>query len=202
MYSYPGALRKLIAQLEKLPGIGRRTATRLAFHILEEDSARIQELADSLLQVREEVHYCSQCHNITEEDPCEICRDEGRDRSVVCIVESPRDVVAMEKTEEYQGLYHVLHGLISPLDDIGPEELALDNFTRRVTEKEEVKEVIIATDPSAEGDATAMYITRQLQEKDIKVTRLAQGLPAGGDLEYADEVTLARALSGRREINE
>lgn len=202
MYSYPGAIRKLIAQLEKLPGIGSRTATRLAFHILEEDPSRIKELADSLLAVREEVHYCSECHNITEEDPCEICRDEGRERSVVCVVESPRDVVAMEKTEEYQGLYHVLHGLISPLDDIGPEELALDNFKKRITEKEDIKEIIIATDPSAEGDATAMYITRQLQGENIKVTRLAQGLPAGGDLEYADEVTLSRALSGRREIEE
>lgn len=201
MYSYPGSLRKLIAQLEKLPGIGNRTATRLAFHILQEESDRVEELADSLLAVRQEVHYCSECHNITEKDPCEICRDEGRDRSVVCVVESPRDVVAMEKTEEYQGLYHVLHGLISPLDNIGPEELALDNFQKRVTQKEEVEEIIIATDPSAEGDATAMYITRQLQEEDIRVTRLAQGLPAGGDLEYADEVTLSRALSGRREIN-
>ncbi len=200
MYSFPAPLRKLIGQLERLPGIGNRTATRLAFHILEENPDRVEELADSLRAARRKVDYCSRCHNITDSDPCDICSDSSRNLSLLCVVESPRDVMAMEKTEEYRGLYHVLHGLISPLDDVGPEELALDNFAERISGSE-IEEVIIATDPSAEGDATAMYISRQLRDEDIKVTRLAQGLPAGGDLEYADEVTLSRALSGRSEVD-
>jgi len=200
MYSFPAPLRKLIGQLERLPGIGNRTATRLAFHILDENPDRVEELADSLRAARREVDYCSHCHNITDSDPCDICSDSSRNRSLLCVVESPRDVMAMEKTEEYRGLYHVLHGLISPLDDVGPEELALDNFAERISGSE-IEEVIIATDPSAEGDATAMYISRQLKDENIKVTRLAQGLPAGGDLEYADEVTLSRALSGRSEVD-
>jgi len=200
MYSFPAPLRKLIGQLERLPGIGNRTATRLAFHILDENPDRVEELADSLRAARREVDYCSHCHNITDSDPCDICSDSSRNRSLLCVVESPRDVMAMEKTEEYRGLYHVLHGLISPLDDVGPEELALDNFAERISGSE-IEEVIIATDPSAEGDATAMYISRQLKDENIRVTRLAQGLPAGGDLEYADEVTLSRALSGRSEVD-
>ena len=200
MYSFPAPLRKLIGQLERLPGIGNRTATRLAFHILDENPDRVEELADSLRAARREVDYCSHCHNITDSDPCDICSDSSRNLSLLCVVESPRDVMAMEKTEEYRGLYHVLHGLISPLDDVGPEELALDNFAERISGSE-IEEVIIATDPSAEGDATAMYISRQLKDEDIRVTRLAQGLPAGGDLEYADEVTLSRALSGRSEVD-
>ncbi len=201
MYSYPGSLKKLIARLERLPGIGEKTATRLAFHILEERQERVKELADSLLEARREVQYCSKCHNITNEDPCSICSSPDRHREMLCVVESPRDVAAMEKTDEYRGLYHVLHGLISPLDDIGPEELCLDNFVERVRNEKKLEEVIIATDPSTEGDATAMYIGRQLEDEEVNVTRLAQGLPAGGDLEYADEVTLSRALSGRSKLD-
>ncbi len=200
MYSFPGPIKKLISQLERLPGIGRRTATRLAFHLLDEPRERVDDLAEALSSVQQDVIYCSLCHNITDEDPCSICGDEDRSRNLLCVVESPRDVVAMEKTEEYEGLYHVLHGLISPLDDIGPEELSLDNFQERIA-KESFNEVIIATDPSAEGDATAMYISQMLEDHEIQVTRLAHGLPAGGDLEYADEVTLSRALAGRSEIN-
>ena len=199
MYSYPRALRKLIGELEKLPGIGTRTATRLAFHLLDKSQQEIEELADALTGFQQNISFCSQCHNITEEDPCQICSSPQRDQSLLCVVESPRDVIAMENTGEYKGLYHVLQGLISPLDDVGPEDLTLDNFRERVKELQ-VSEVIIATDPSTEGDATALYLKKILQKMDVKITRLAQGLPAGGDLEYADEVTLSRALSGRSEI--
>lgn len=199
MYSYPRALRKLIGELEKLPGIGTHTATRLAFHLLDKSQQEIEELAGALTGFQQNISFCSQCHNITEEDPCQICSSPERDQSLLCVVESPRDVIAMENTGEYKGLYHVLQGLISPLDDVGPEELTLDNFRERVRELQ-VREVIIATDPSTEGDATALYLKKILQKKDVKITRLAQGLPAGGDLEYADEVTLSRALSGRSEI--
>lgn len=199
MYSYPRALRKLIAELEKLPGIGSHTATRLAFHLLDKSQQEIEKLAAALTGFKENISFCSRCHNMTEEDPCQICSSSERDQSLLCVVESPRDVIAMEKTGEYQGLYHVLRGLISPLDDVGPEDLTLANFRQRLQELQ-VQEVIIATDPSTEGDATALYLKKILQGTDIKITRLAQGLPAGGDLEYADEVTLSRALSGRSEI--
>ncbi len=199
MYSYPRALRKLIAELEKLPGIGTHTATRLAFHLLDKSQQEIEELAGALTGFKKNISFCSKCHNMAEEDPCQICSSSERDQSLLCVVESPRDVIAMEKTGEYKGLYHVLRGLISPLDDVGPEDLALANFRERLQELQ-VQEVIIATDPSTEGDATALYLKKILQGSDIKITRLAQGLPAGGDLEYADEVTLSRALSGRSEI--
>lgn len=199
MYSYPRALRKLIGELEKLPGIGTRTATRLAFHLLDKSQQEIEELAGALTDFKKNISFCSRCHNMTEEDPCQICSTPERDQRLLCVVESPRDVIAMENTGEFRGLYHVLRGLISPLDDVGPEDLALDNFRDRVKELQ-VREVIIATDPSTEGDATALYLKKILQGNEIKITRLAQGLPAGGDLEYADEVTLSRALSGRSEI--
>ncbi len=199
MYSYPRALRKLIAELEKLPGIGTKTATRLAFHMLDKNQEEIEELAAALTNFQASISFCSQCHNITEEDLCQICTSTERDSQLLCVVESSRDVVAMEKTGEFKGFYHVLQGLISPLDDVGPEDLCLDNFRQRI-EDLQVKEVIIATDPSTEGDATALYLQRVLEGLDVKITRLAQGLPAGGDLEYADEVTLTRALAGRSEI--
>lgn len=199
MYNYPRAFNRLIAELEKLPGIGTRTATRLSFHLLEKPQTNLEELAAAITSLKEEVNYCQECHNLTSEELCSICKQESRNRELLCIVESTRDVIAMERTGEFRGLYHILHGLISPLDGIGPDELSLDNLKERI-KKENIKEIIIATDPSAEGDATALYLKKMLSDLDVKLTRLAQGLPAGGDLEYADEITLSRSLAGRQEL--
>jgi recombination protein RecR len=195
----PEPVARLIEEFSRLPGIGPKTASRLTFFLLRSPAEQAESLAEALRQLRERITFCSICFNITEESPCPICRDEGRDRSLICVVEEPLDVLAIERTREYGGLYHVLHGAISPVDGIGPEDLKIRELITRLR-AEPVKEVILATNPSLEGEATAMYLHRQLMPLGVRVTHLARGLPVGGDLEYADEITLARALEGRREM--
>lgn len=199
MKYYAKPLNRLINELSKLPGIGGKTAQRLAFHILSLDDRSAMELSDAIRDAKESMRYCSVCGNLTDTDPCAICSDESRDSSVICVVESPKDVVAMEKIREYRGYYHVLHGAISPMDGIGPEDINLKSLIVRLQD-ENVKELIIATNPNIEGEATAMYIARLIKPSGIKVTRIAHGIPVGGDLEYADEVTLLKAMEGRREL--
>ena len=199
MKYYAKPLNRLINELSKLPGIGGKTAQRLAFHILSMDDKEALDLADSIRNAKESMTYCSVCGNLTDTDPCAICSDESRDKSVICIVESPKDVVAMEKIREYRGYYHVLHGAISPMDGIGPDDINLKSLIVRLQD-ETVKEIIIATNPNIEGEATAMYIARLIKPSGIKVSRIAHGIPVGGDLEYADEVTLLKAVEGRREL--
>lgn len=188
---------RLIDELARLPGIGPKSASRLAYYVLRAPREQALGLAEAILEVKEKVILCSQCFNITDTDPCAICRDPDRDREIICVVEEPLDVLALERTGEYRGLYHVLHGAISPVDGIGPDKLRIRELIDRVTEQRP-GEVILATNPNIEGDATAMYIARQLAPLGTSVSRPASGLPVGGDLEYADEVTLGRALSGRR----
>ncbi|MDD5987763.1 MAG: recombination mediator RecR [Eubacteriales bacterium] len=200
MARFAKPLRRLIDQLSGLPGIGGKTAQRLAFHILSMDDEEAEALADAIKEAKVKMRYCSVCGNLTEQDPCEICRDGRRDQSVICVVESAQDVMAMERMQEYHGLYHVLHGAISPMDGIGPEDINLKSLIVRLQEKDEVKEVILATNPNIEGEATAMYIARLLKPSGIKVSRIAHGIPVGGDLEYADEVTLLKAMEGRRTL--
>ena len=199
MKYYAKPLNRLINELSKLPGIGGKTAQRLAFHILSMDDKEAMDLADAIRTAKESMTYCSVCGNLTDTDPCAICSDESRDKSVICIVESPKDVVAMEKIREYRGYYHVLHGAISPMDGIGPDDINLKSLIMRLQD-EVVKEIIIATNPNIEGEATAMYIARLIKPSGIKVSRIAHGIPVGGDLEYADEVTLLKAVEGRREL--
>ena len=199
MKYYAKPLNKLINELSKLPGIGGKTAQRLAFHILSMDDKSAAELAGSITDAKKSMTYCSVCGNLTDTDPCVICSDESRDRSIICVVESPKDVVAMEKIREYRGYYHVLHGAISPMDGVGPDDINLKSLIVRL-QNEEVKELVIATNPNIEGEATAMYIARLIKPSRIRVTRIAHGIPVGGDLEYADEVTLLKAMEGRREL--
>lgn len=199
MKYYAKPLNKLINELSKLPGIGGKTAQRLAFHILSMDDKAAEELAGAISGAKKAMTYCSVCGNLTDTDPCVICSDDSRDKSVICVVESPKDVVAMEKIREYKGYYHVLHGAISPMDGIGPDDINLKNLILRLQD-ENVNELIIATNPNIEGEATAMYIARLIKPSGIKVTRIAHGIPVGGDLEYADEVTLLKAVEGRREL--
>ncbi len=199
MRQYPKPLAKLIGELAKLPGIGYKTAQRLAFHILSLDDAEAQALADSITEAKREMKYCSICGNLTDQDPCAICSDPGRRTDVICVVESPKDVAAMERIREFNGRYHVLNGVISPMEGIGPEDINLKSLIKRL-QNSDVKELIIATNPNIEGEATAMYIARLIKPAGIKVTRIAHGLPVGGDLEYADEVTLLKAMEGRREL--
>ena len=199
MSYYPRPMGKLIGELSKLPGIGPKTAQRLAFYILGLSKGEVKELSNALVDAKENIKFCSICNNLTESDPCKFCKSPDRDRSVICVVESAKDVIAMEKTGEYRGLYHVLHGAISPIDGVGPDDIRVQNLLPRL-EDDEVKEVIVATDPNAEGDATAMYLAKLLKPLGVSVTRIAHGLPVGGDLEYADEVTLSKALEGRREL--
>ena len=196
MSATPAPVLKLIDEFSRLPGIGPKTASRLTFFLLRSAPEQSTELADALKELHEKVIFCSRCFNISETDPCPICANENRDQRTICVVEDPLDVLAVERTRDYHGLYHVLHGAIAPVEGIGPEDLKIAELIDR-TRKEEIKEVIIATNPNMEGEATAMYILRQLEGADIAVTRLARGLPVGGDLEYADEVTLSRALAGR-----
>ncbi len=198
MKYYPGPVGRLIGELSKLPGIGQKTARRLSFYLLGRSKSEVKELAEAIIDAREKSKYCSVCNNLTEEDPCEYCTSEERNRGTICVVESPKDVIAMESTGEYNGLYHVLHGAISPMDGIGPDEIKIKNLLPRI--KEGIDEVIVATDPNAEGDATAMYLAKLLKPLEVEVTRIAHGLPVGGDLEFADEITLSKALEGRREI--
>jgi recombination protein RecR len=192
------SIENLVAQLTRLPGVGTRTAHRLAFHLLRAPKDEALELASALRDAKERVRFCSECGNWTEEETCEICRDVRRDRSVICVVEQPADVLSLERTHEYRGLYHVLGGALSPLDGVDPEDLRIDELLRRV-EGDSVVEVVLATNPNTTGEATASFIADRLRDR-VRVTRLASGLPVGGDLEYADEVTLGRALSGRREL--
>ena len=199
MRYYAKPLNKLINELSKLPGIGGKTAQRLAFHILSMDKNEVFGLADAIRDAKESMKYCSVCGNLTDTDPCNICSDENRDKSTICVVESPKDVVAMEKIREYRGYYHVLHGAISPMDGIGPDDINLKSLIKRLQD-ENVKELIIATNPNLEGEATAMYIARLIKPSGIKVSRIAHGIPVGGDLEYAYEVTLLKAVEGRREL--
>ena len=199
MKYYAKPLNRLIGELSRLPGIGGKTAQRLAFHILSMEDHEAFALADAIRDAKTSMKYCSVCGNLTEEDPCVVCQDESRDRSVICVVESPKDVIAMEKIREYRGLYHVLHGAISPMDGIGPEDINLKSLITRLQD-ETVQELIIATNPTIEGEATAMYIARLIKPSGIRVTRIAHGIPVGGDLEYTDEVTLLKAVEGRREL--
>ena len=199
MRQYPKPLNKLINELSRLPGIGGKTAQRLAFHILSMSDGDAFRLSDSIREAKEQMRYCSVCGNLTDVDPCAICSDTDRDPSVICVVESPRDVIAMEKIREFKGYYHVLHGTISPMDGIGPDDINLKSLVLRLQD-ERVQELIIATNPTIEGEATAMYIARLIKPSGIKVSRIAHGIPVGGDLEYIDEVTLLRALEGRVEL--
>lgn len=196
---YPEPISKLIEGFMKLPGIGPKTAGRLAFFVLNMKEDDVLDLAKALVNAKRQLHYCSVCNNITDVDPCHICSDKRRDGSVICVVQEPKDVVAMEKTREYEGYYHVLQGAISPMEGIGPEDIRIPDLLKRLSD-EQVKEVILATNPNIEGEATAMYISRLIKPFGIRVTRIAHGLPVGGDLEYADEVTLTKALEGRREL--
>ncbi len=196
---YAKPLAQLITELSKLPGIGGKSAQRLAFHILALEDREAMALAEAISEAKKNMKYCSVCGNLTDVDPCAYCSDESRDPSVICVVETPRDVSAVERIREFHGMYHVLHGAISPMDGIGPEDINLKSLILRLQD-ERVKEVILATNPNIEGEATAMYISRLIKPAGIKVSRIAHGIPVGGDLEYADEVTLAKALEGRKEL--
>lgn len=199
MFEFAKPVAKLIKELNKLPGIGPKTAQRLAFHILEYNEREVQNLTEAIIEAKTSIKLCSQCCNLTDVDPCITCAADSRDKEIICVVEDPRDVAALERTREYKGLYHVLHGVISPMDNVGPEKLKIKELLQRLKDGH-VKEIVMATNPTVEGEATAMYIARLIQPLGIKVTRIAHGIPVGGDLEYADEVTLARAFEGRRSM--
>ncbi len=196
---YSRALEKLISALNKLPGIGPKSAQRLAFHILKSSGEEAGELSDSIVKAKQQLRNCSICGNITEKDPCEYCRSDNRDRELICVVEEPQDIFVIEKTRGFRGVYHVLMGALSPLDGIGPDDLKIKGLLERI-KKGSIKEIIVATNPNVEGEATALYLAKIIHPLGVKVTRLAHGIPMGGDLEYADEVTLAMALEGRTEI--
>jgi recombination protein RecR len=193
-------IARLTVLFAKLPGVGEKTAQRLAFHVLKSPPEYARDLAEALLALREEVRLCSVCCNLTAQDPCPLCSDPQRDGKIICVVESVPDLLAVERTREFRGRYHVLHGALSPLDGVGPDQLKIKELLARLSPDSGVEEVIVATDPTVEGEATALYLTRLLKPLGVRVTRIAQGLPMGGDLEYADQVTLARALQGRREL--
>jgi len=195
---YPVAIEKLIEEFAKLPGIGYKTAQRLTLYVLNLPSDEVEGFANALIEARGTIRYCSICGNFTDTDPCSICSNPNRDKSIICVVENPKDIRIMEKIREYNGVYHVLHGTISPMAGRGPEDIKLKELVRRING--DVKEVIVATNPNIEGEATAMYISKILKPLGVKVTRIAHGVPVGGDLEYADEVTLSKALEGRTEI--
>jgi len=196
---YPEPIAKLMEGFMRLPGIGPKTASRLAFFVLDMKEDQVLDFAKALVNAKRNLLYCSVCHNITDTDPCRFCDDVKRDQSTICVVQDAKDVIAMEKMKEYFGLYHVLGGAISPMDGIGPEDIKIPELLKRLHD-EKVQEIIIATNPNIEGEATAMYLSRLIKPTGIKVTRIAHGLPVGGDLEYADEVTLSRAIEGRREL--
>lgn len=199
MAQYAKPLMRLIEELNSLPGIGGKSAQRLAFHILSMPEEDVKGLTDAMMNAKHQMKYCSICGNLTDQDPCSICTDTKRNTKYICVVESPRDVAAMERIKEYKGRYHVLHGCISPVDGIGPEDINLKSLIHRL-QKEDTEEVILATNPTIEGEATAMYIARLLKPAGIKVSRIAHGLPVGGDLEYADEVTISKSLENRKEL--
>ncbi|GEM05960.1 MAG: recombination mediator RecR [Bacillota bacterium] len=196
---YPEPISKLIDSFTKLPGIGPKTAVRLAFFVLNMKEDDVLDFAKALVNAKRELTHCSVCGHITDQDPCQICSDHTRDDSVICVVQDPKDVIAMEKMREFNGRYHVLHGAISPMDGIGPEDINVPDLIKRLKD-DKVEELILATNPNVEGEATAMYISRLVKPSGIRITRIAHGLPMGGDLEYADEVTLSKALEGRREL--
>jgi recombination protein RecR len=196
---YEGAVQDLIDELGRLPGVGPKSAQRIAFHLLAADPVDVRRLVTALTEVKDKVRFCTICGNVAEEEQCRICRDPRRDRAVICVVEEPKDVVAIERTREFRGRYHVLHGALSPLDGIGPDQLKLKELLARLSGGQ-VQEVIVATDPTVEGEATSLYLARLVKPLGVRVTRIAQGVPMGGNLEYADQVTLARALAGRREV--
>jgi recombination protein RecR len=197
---YEGIVQDLIDEFGRLPGVGPKSAQRITFHILQTQSFDVQRLAELLTVVREKVKFCTQCGNISEEDLCSVCRDPRRDPTLICVVEEPKDVVAIERTRQFRGLYHVLGGAISPIDGIGPDDLSIAQLMQRLSAND-IKEVILATDPNLEGEATAAYLSRLLKTIEVPVSRLASGLPVGGDLEFADEVTLGRAFEGRQTLN-
>lgn len=195
---YPIAIEKLIEEFAKLPGIGYKTAQRLTIHILNLPREEVTEFAEALIKARGTIKYCSTCGNFTDSDPCSICANPNRDKSTICVIEQPKDIMSIERVKEFNGVYHVLHGNISPMAGRGPEDIKLKELIRRING--EVKEVIVATNPNIEGEATAMYISKILKPLGVKVTRIAHGIPVGGDLEYADEITLSKAIEGRTEI--
>ena len=199
MREYPRQLEILINELSKLPGVGEKSAQRLAFHILDKDESQVEALSEALLNAKRQLKHCSICGNLTDSDPCSICSDPGRRKDLICVVETPRDLAAMERIRDYNGTYHVLHGVISPMEGIGPEDINLKSLIKRL-QNTDCEEVIIATNPTIQGEATAMYISRLLKPAGIKVSRIAHGVPVGSDLEYADEVTLLKSFEGRREI--
>ena len=196
---YSESVQKLIKEFEKFPGIGHKTAVRLAFYVLEEDETFAKNMADAIVEAKSKVKFCSKCFNLTDIEPCSICSNPKRDKELLCVVEDVKDVVAMEKTHEFKGLYHVLHGAISPMNNVSASDIKIKELVSRLSDNE-IKEVILATNPTIEGEATAMYISRLLKPLGIKVTRIAHGIPVGGDLEYTDEITLIKALEGRREM--
>ena len=200
METYPAPLAKLINEFSKLPGVGAKTAQRLAYHVLSMPEEGALGLADAIVAAKRDLVFCSVCGNLTDVDPCVICSDESRDQTTYCVVETPREVAVIERMREYKGLYHVLHGVIAPMAGIGPEDINLESLIVRLTKNDDVKEVIVATNPNIEGEATAMYIARLIKPAGIKVSRIAHGVPIGGDLEYTDDVTLAKAIEGRREL--
>lgn len=197
MNYYAKPLSKLISELGRLPGIGGKTAQRLAFHILSMDDEEAESIANAIINAKKSMKYCSVCGNLTDQDPCSICKDPKRENDVICVVENPRDVLAMERIKEFHGKYHVLHGAISPMEGIGPDDINIRQLIVRL-QQEDVKELILATNPNIEGEATAMYIAKLVKPSGIKVSRIAHGIPVGGDLEYADEETLLKAVEGRR----
>lgn len=198
---YTKPLARLIEELQKLPGVGAKSAQRLAFHIIKQSPNYVNDLARSIVEAKEQIKFCSVCSNLTSIDPCEFCQDQRRDKSTICVIAEPNDLIALEKTKEYKGQYHILQGLISPMEGIGPDKLKIKELiTRLDNEKDKVNEIILAINPTVEGEATTLYISRLIKPLGIKITRIAFGLPVGGDLEYADTMTLARALEGRREI--
>ena len=199
MSYYSPSIEKLIESFEKLPSIGNKTAARLAFYMLNASEEETNEFITSIQEAKKNLKYCSKCYNITDTDPCPICSNPARDNSIICVVEDVKDVVAMEKTHEFKGLYHVLHGSISPMNGIGPDDIKIKELLKRLINGE-VKEVILATNPRVEGEATAMYISKLIKPLGVKVTRIAHGVPVGGDLEYTDEATLSKALEGRVEL--
>ena len=199
MSYYSPSIEKLIESFEKLPSIGHKTAARLAFHVLEQTPEQTQDFINSIINAKKNLKYCSICYNISDTDPCPICSNEKRDGTKICVVEDVRDIIAMEKTHEYKGKYHVLHGAISPMNGIGPDDIRIKELMARLR-SEEVEEVILATNPRVEGEATAMYISKIIKPLGLKVTRIAHGIPVGGDLEYADEITLIKAMEGRVEL--
>ncbi|WP_066072496.1 recombination mediator RecR [Alkalithermobacter thermoalcaliphilus] len=199
MEYYSGPISRLIEEFSKLPGIGRKTAQRLAFHVINMNLEDVDSLSKAIIEAKKQIKYCASCCNITDKEKCDICSNQGRSEEVICVVEDPRDVSAMERTKEFRGKYHVLHGVISPMDGVGPDMIKVKELLVRLNNPQ-VKEVILATNPTIEGEATAMYLARLIKPLGIKVTRIAHGLPVGGDLEYADEVTISKALEGRREL--